>query len=324
LQNCTENSRTSELCPLGRISRCGWVLGVLLGLPLLATAHPPILDLKALQVEVMLDRSGFSPGVIGGRLGPNGKKALDMFRGQGRQEWVVAPLLVAYRLTAEDLAGPYAPIPASLDKQATMEALGYPSLLEALGERFHCTPALLRQLNPGTRLMEGAEIQVPNVNTMMIQGKEPAQVVVSPREANSLKPEVVVTVMKGASALTVTNASGKVIFYAPVTTGSRHDPLPLGEWKVNGVKFNPTFRYDPSLFCNSKRKDRKATLPAGPRNPTGLVWIDLSKAHYGIHGTSNPSTIGRSQSHGCVRLTNWDALWVAHCVKPGTHVLFVE
>ena len=130
------------------------------------------------------------------------------------------------------------------------------------------------------------------------------------------------TVTKRTSALTVTDPSGRIVFYAPVTTGSKHDPLPIGKWKVNGVRVNPTFHYNPHLFWNADPRDAKATIPAGPNNPVGLVWIDISKEHYGLHGTPEPSAIGRAQSHGCVRLTNWDALKLASLVKPGTRVLF--
>jgi len=135
---------------------------------------------------------------------------------------------------------------------------------------------------------------------------------------------VTVTVTKSTSALTVEDAAGKVVFYAPVTTGSEHDPLPIGEWKVNGVQFNPSFNYNPELFWDADPAHAKAKLPPGPNNPVGLVWIDLSKEHYGIHGTPEPSAIGRTQSHGCVRLTNWDALRLAGMVKPGTRVVFSE
>jgi lipoprotein-anchoring transpeptidase ErfK/SrfK len=142
------------------------------------------------------------------------------------------------------------------------------------------------------------------------------------REAIPPKPAVIVTVTKRTSALTVTDPSGRIVFYAPVTTGSKHDPLPIGKWKVNGVRVNPTFHYNPHLFWNADPRDAKATIPAGPNNPVGLVWIDISKEHYGLHGTPEPSAIGRAQSHGCVRLTNWDALKLASLVKPGTRVLF--
>jgi lipoprotein-anchoring transpeptidase ErfK/SrfK len=122
----------------------------------------------------------------------------------------------------------------------------------------------------------------------------------------------------------VKDASGRVLLFAPVTTGSDRDPLPIGEWKVNGVQFNPVFNYNPDLFWDADPAHAKARIPSGPNNPVGLVWIDLSKEHYGIHGTPEPATIGRSQSHGCVRLTNWDALKLAGLVKPGTKVVFTN
>lgn len=146
------------------------------------------------------------------------------------------------------------------------------------------------------------------------------------KQANTIaqRPDVEVTVSKSTSALTVKDSSGRVIFYAPVTTGSRHDPLPIGEWKVNGIQFNPPFNYNPDLFWDANPAHAKAKIPAGPNNPVGLVWIDLSKEHYGIHGTPEPSTISRTESHGCVRLTNWDALKLAGLVKPGTKVIFTN
>jgi lipoprotein-anchoring transpeptidase ErfK/SrfK len=138
------------------------------------------------------------------------------------------------------------------------------------------------------------------------------------------KPDVVVTVGKAAGALTVTSADGAVVFYAPVTTGSEHDPLPIGEWNVNGVQRNPTFHYNPDLFWDADETHAKAKIPAGPNNPVGVVWIAISKDHYGLHGTPEPEAVGRTESHGCERLTNWDALRLAALVKPGTRVVFTE
>ncbi len=131
-----------------------------------------------------------------------------------------------------------------------------------------------------------------------------------------------ITVRESSSDLDVTDASGRVVMYAPVTTGSENDPLPIGEWKVKGVQFNPKFHYNPELFWDADPTHSKTVLAPGPNNPVGLVWIDLSKPHYGIHGTPEPSTVGRTESHGCIRLTNWDALKLAGLVKPGTKVVF--
>jgi lipoprotein-anchoring transpeptidase ErfK/SrfK len=120
----------------------------------------------------------------------------------------------------------------------------------------------------------------------------------------------------------VRDAQGQVLFHAPVTSGSEHDPLPIGEWSVTAVVRHPTFNYNPDLFWDADPAHAKATIKPGPNNPVGVVWIDLSKEHYGLHGTPNPSRVGHTASHGCVRLTNWDALKLAAFVRKGTPVHF--
>jgi lipoprotein-anchoring transpeptidase ErfK/SrfK len=322
-----------------------------------ATPEQLTAEQETLQLQVMLDRAGFSPGVIDGRIGTNTTKALARYRQQnGGDAPPIVPAVTTYVITAEDTAGPFAErIPADLVEQATLPVLAYTSVLEAIAERFHTTPSLLGRLNPQSRFAAGEQIQVPNVEPLIAPVEEP---VVSPdalaaaqaeaaaqptgtggrrdtpagRGAGpdarsstiSERPDVIVTVSKASSALTVQDTSGRVIFYAPVTTGSERDPLPLGEWKVNGIQFNPVFNYNPQLFWDADPAHSKTKLPAGPNNPVGLVWIDLSREHYGIHGTPEPSTVGRTQSHGCVRLTNWDALKLAGMVKPGTKIIFTE
>ena len=217
------------------------------------------------------------------------------------------PTWAEYTITPEDAAGPYLPrIPEDMDEKAKLERLGYTSILEMLGERFHAAPDLLRHLNPRARFVASDKIKVPNTRL------EAATV-----EAGDVRVEV----SREAGTLTV-DRDGEVLFFAPVTSGSEHDPLPIGDWKVKGVAHDPPFRYSPDLFWDSEATDSKAVIPPGPNNPVGVVWIDLDKPHYGLHGTPEPRTIGRTTSHGCVRLTNWDATTVAGLVKPGTPVLF--
>lgn len=308
-----------------------------------AVPAPPPGDALALQVA--LDRAGFSPGVIDGRTGANTRRAVEAYRKRHGKEPTPHPEpTIAYTITEQDVSAQFAhQIPADLVEQAELPALAYTSPLELLAERYHATPQLLERLNPGAAFAAAEEIQVPNVEPFALpenapaskperaetgtSGRKPAP----PGDAKSgsvdkaaAKPEVVVTVSKAAGTLTVRDESDQVIFYAPVTTGSEYDPLPIGEWKVNGVQYNPTFNYNPDLFWDADPSHAKAKLAPGPNNPVGVVWIDLSREHYGIHGTPEPATIGKTASHGCVRMTNWDAIKLASLVKPGTRVLFTE
>jgi lipoprotein-anchoring transpeptidase ErfK/SrfK len=262
---------------------------------------------RIVATQVMLDRAGFSPGEIDGRSGPNLQRALDAFEKAGRQIAEVEPL-VSYEIQVSDVAGPFTTrIPADLMAQSKLEALRYTTPLEALAERFHASPRLLRELNPGAQFSGAGElIMVPNVGDTGIVATGPVTVVVT----------------KDTSALTLEGPQGEVLFHAPVTTGSEHDPLPIGMWKVTGVQRDPPFHYNPDLFWDADPAHSKAKIAPGPNNPVGAAWIDISKEHYGIHGTPEPSRIGHVQSHGCVRMTNWDVLRVAQLVKPGTVVVF--
>ncbi|MGH9348860.1 MAG: L,D-transpeptidase family protein [Vicinamibacterales bacterium] len=290
-------------------------------------AAPVVSDVLAAQV--MLDRAGFSPGEIDGRRGRNLARALASFQrthalqptGEIDQAtWAALskrsggqPPLATYEVTAEDVAGPFVEaIPRDLMKQAELDTLGYTSPLEMLAEKFHVSPSLLRELNPeATFDRAGERIVVPNVAAIDPLAPLPGS-----------RPVARIVVSRATSALTVHDAAGSVLFHAPVTTGSARDPLPIGTWKVTGVQPLPPFHYNPALFWDSDPSHAKARIAPGPNNPVGTVWIDLTKEHYGIHGTPEPSRIGHVESHGCVRLTNWDANRVALWARPGTEVIF--
>ncbi len=272
------------------------------------------------RAQILLGRAHFSCGEIDGTFGSNFEKALNAFQGERKlpvtgaldaATWSAlhrdtAPALIDYTITRMDLKGPFAPTPAGMEAQAKLTYLGYDSPLEELGERFHSSPELLQALNPGANFeLAGQQLTVPNV-----------RVVPRPRAGS-------IVVSKSESSVRAYDASGRLLAFFAATIGSEHDPLPIGEWKIKRVFHNPKFYYDATLFWNAKGSD-KEVLPPGPNNPVGPVWIDLSREHYGIHGTPEPGKVGHATSHGCIRLTNWGALALAAMVRPGTRATLKE
>ena len=316
-----------------------------------------------MQLQVVLDRLGFTPGVIDGKLGLSTHNALSAFQEANRiavtgeldaatqvavKQYASIPATRMVTIPADFAAGPFVAVPKDPAEQAKLAALGYASLDEKLAERFHTTIETLRALNPGdtptassapdasslpsddasaAMFSAGQTIRVPNIGHDQIA---PGSV----KDADWLKTLVQlgvgsdqptverIEVSKSRGTLRAYDRTDRLVAVYTATMGSQHDPLPLGSWKVNGISFNPKFHYNPALFWDASADAKKATLPPGPNGPVGVVWIDLSKPHYGIHGTPKPETIGRAESHGCVRLTNWDAARLAQMVHAGTKVVF--
>lgn len=284
---------------------------------------------NVLSFQVLLDTHGFSPGQLDGAAGPNFGRALSAFQDAhqiaktGQPDCATWNALggesagsatVSYTVTDDDVKGPFTEsIPRELSKQASLPALGYRSVIETLAERFHSAPALLQRLNGKATFFAGDSIRVPAVQPFDPEAKP----VFDPSAA-----DLTIQVMGDESSVRATRPNGAVIFHAPVTTGSEHDPLPVGDWKVTSVDWHPAFNYNPDLFWDAKPADTKATIKPGPNNPVGVVWIGVSREHYGMHGTPEPGHVGHTESHGCVRLTNWDAARLAALVKPGTPVRF--
>jgi lipoprotein-anchoring transpeptidase ErfK/SrfK len=309
-------------------------------------AIPPLpAELEMMPVQVALSRLGFSPGVIDGKPGETLKIAIRGFQAANELE-ETGELDEATR--AALARAPAVPvtrrvtIPAAFAKQqffpdfpedpadqAKLPALGYRNLMEALAERFHTTPETLVALNsPDTPIGAGKTIIVPNIADTMPPAAEDSECgwgdTLAKLGVASGQPEVVrIVVDKSGGWLRAYGEEQKLIAQFPVTTGSDQDPLPLGNWTVKGVARNPDYSYDPALIRGEKKGATKQQLKPGPNSPVGVVWIDLSKEHYGIHGTSEPATIGRAESNGCVRLTNWDAAMLAGMVKLGVKVEFV-
>jgi lipoprotein-anchoring transpeptidase ErfK/SrfK len=300
-------------------------------------AAPVVVPLKGdvsgpsvLKTQVYLDRNGFSVGALDGRWGRNSAIALWWYQ---RSRGITAaepgavdeptfralasgaggvPGLVQYSLTADDLKGPFVSVPSDMYEKAELDCLCYESLKEKLSERFHTTMDFLDQLNKDVSfadLKAGDQIWVPNVRPPVEQDRpDIARVVVSIR----------------GNTFNAFDASGNLIFHAPTTLGSKYDPSPNETVEVKKIVHDPHFHYQPTLFAEVPDEEPEASLNPGPNSPVGVVWIALSKPHFGVHGTSDPDSIGYASSHGCVRLTNWDAQEVGHRIREGVQIEFLD
>ncbi|GMM93834.1 L,D-transpeptidase family protein [Qipengyuania sp. MTN3-11] len=326
-------------------------------------------DRPIMQAQVVLDRVGFGPGVIDGKMGMSTENALVGFQEandldttgeldeatkQALAEWDRIPATRVVTIPTSWGEQRYYEIPDDPAAQAEMERLGYKSLDEKLAERFHTTVDVLRQLNPNgvpagmdapggastaaatngnsppTKrpgegyFKPGQQVRVPNIGGDRIApgsiDDRDWQRTLASLGVGTEQPEVDRIVVSKAGKTLKAYAGEKLVGLFTVSSGSSEYPLPLGEWDIVGEAYNPPFEYDPEVLSGDAGEDH--TLPPGPNGPVGVVWIDLSKEHYGIHGTPEPETIGRAQSHGCVRLTNWDAARLAQMVSPSTRVIF--